>query len=165
MVRFDEMLDGIVTTTKNVAKAAGQKTSELVEMSKLKYQKNTLVRDLEKAYAKLGAIVYEAHLREDGLDGITEMTMDEITRINSELDLLEKEMEQVKEKFDAPLETESVEAQEITITPPWEEEQPEEVPEVEITEEMKQTADAISLEVDEMADEIISKLDSDQEEK
>lgn len=60
MSKFDDFIDEFVFMAKNAAGVASKKTEEVVEISKLKYQIKQAEWDLEKAYAKLGAIVYES---------------------------------------------------------------------------------------------------------
>lgn len=60
MSRFDEFIDEFVFMAKSAADVASKKTGEVVEISKLKYQIKQAEWDLERAYAKLGAIAYES---------------------------------------------------------------------------------------------------------
>ncbi len=60
MSKFDEFIDEFVFMAKNAADVASKKTGVVVETGKLKYQIKQSEWDLEKAYAKLGAIFYES---------------------------------------------------------------------------------------------------------
>ena len=55
MSRFDDLLP----KAKTVANAAGKKTGELVEVSKLKLEAVQINSDIQKAYERLGSVVYE----------------------------------------------------------------------------------------------------------
>ena len=55
MSRFDDLL----LKAKTVANAAGKKTGELVEVSKLKLEAVQINSDIQKAYERLGSVVYE----------------------------------------------------------------------------------------------------------
>lgn len=71
MSRFDDFVDEFVFMAKNAADAASKKTGEVVEISKLRYQIRQTEWDIEKAYAKLGAIIYESkRSAEDFTDAI-----------------------------------------------------------------------------------------------
>ncbi len=52
-------LDSLFNRAKDVASAAGKKTGELMEISKLKMQSVQYHADMQKCYEKLGAMVYE----------------------------------------------------------------------------------------------------------
>jgi len=51
--------DQFLSKAKDVVDVAGQKTGEMVELSKLKLQAVQTNSDIQKAYERLGAIVYE----------------------------------------------------------------------------------------------------------
>lgn len=72
MSKFDEFVDEFVFMAKNAADIASKKTGEVVETGRLKYQIKQTEWDLEKAYAKLGAIFYESkRSNEDFSDAVT----------------------------------------------------------------------------------------------
>ena len=48
MAQFEEFLDSVFSAAKSAVSFAGQKTSELVGMGKLKYQKKREEKDLTK---------------------------------------------------------------------------------------------------------------------
>lgn len=159
MVQFDEILDEVFSKAKSAFSFAGQKTGELVGMAKLKYQKETLARDITKAYAKLGAIVYEANTSDSDLEGLTQATIAEITDLNNKLDKIEKETERAKDDFTAPAE-EKAEKAVIKV-----DDAAHEVKDnvVDVTEKINRKADELAREVDKMADDITSKLKTDED--
>lgn len=89
MSMFDEFIDEFVFMAKNAADAASKKTGEVVETGKLKYQQKQSEWDLEKAYAKLGAIYYESkHSDEDLTDAIL-LATSEINELKAKIDRIE----------------------------------------------------------------------------
>lgn len=98
MARFDELFDEIVLRARSAADVAGKKTSEVVETGKLKYQVKQVSWDIEKAYAKLGAIVYEAKKSGENFDDLADMAMEEIGRLNRRYDELERRIMNVKNR-------------------------------------------------------------------
>jgi len=92
MNKFEELFDDILYKAKNVADAAGKKTGEVVGISKLKYQVKQTQWDIEKAYAKLGAFVYESKKSDEDFTDLIELAVNEIELLNSKLDDLEQEI-------------------------------------------------------------------------
>lgn len=78
MSRFDDFVDEFVFMAKNAADVASKKTGEVVESSKLRYQMKQVEWDIEKAYAKLGAIVYESKKSTDNFDEVIGLAISEI---------------------------------------------------------------------------------------
>lgn len=99
MARFDELFDEIVLRARSAADVAGKKTSEVMETSKLKYQVKQVSWDIEKAYAKLGAIVYEAKKSGENFDDLVDMAVEEIGRLNRRYDDLERKIMNVKNRY------------------------------------------------------------------
>ena len=96
MSRFDEFVDEFVFMAKSAAGVASKKTGEVVEISKLKYQIKQAEWDIEKAYAKLGAIVYESkRSTEDFADAIL-LATGEIDDLNLKIDALEEKLRSFK---------------------------------------------------------------------
>ena len=90
MSRFDEFVDEFVFMAKNAADVAGKKTGEVVEVARLKYQQKQAEWDLEKSYAKLGAIYHESqNSKEDFRDAI-ELAMNEITGLKENIKKIEE---------------------------------------------------------------------------
>lgn len=71
-------LEELVYLAKDAMDVATKKTGEVVESSKLRYQMKQIEWEIEKAYAKLGAIVYEANKSEDSFEEIIQLAISEI---------------------------------------------------------------------------------------
>jgi len=93
MSRFDDLFDEIMWKARSAADAASQKTNEMVELSKLKYNIKQIQWDIEKAYSKLGAFVYEAKKRGD------EDFADLINLAHGEIDLLGEKLEELEKQL------------------------------------------------------------------
>ncbi|MDL2247905.1 zinc ribbon domain-containing protein, partial [Bacteroides sp. OttesenSCG-928-J23] len=96
MSRFDELLEDFMFRAKSVADVAGKKTGDVVELSKLKYQAKQTEWDIEKTYAKLGAIVYESKKSTENFEEIIALAVSEIDALNEKLEELEGKMRAVK---------------------------------------------------------------------
>lgn len=81
MSRFDEFVDEFVFMAKNAAGVASKKTNEVVETSKTRYQMKQVEWEIEKAYAKLGAIVYESKKNDDNFDEVIQLAVSEIDEL------------------------------------------------------------------------------------
>lgn len=60
MSNFNSFLDSALETAKVVANAAGKKTEEVVETSKLRLQVLSINNELKQVYEKIGTMVYYA---------------------------------------------------------------------------------------------------------
>lgn len=89
MARFDEMLDKFIYKTKEIASNVGDKTSQVIETSRLKYRQNQVAEELEKSYMKLGVIVYEAKQNKQDFDTLIEKSVQDISLLNQRYDQLE----------------------------------------------------------------------------
>lgn len=92
MSRFDEFVDEFVFMARNAADAATKKTGEVVETSKIRYQMKQIEWEIEKAYAKLGAIYYEAKKSTDNFDEIIALAVSEIDDLKERYDRLAEQM-------------------------------------------------------------------------
>lgn len=91
MSKFDEIFDEFVYMAKNAADVATKKTGEVVEVSKLRYQIKQTQWEIEKTYAKLGAIVYESKKGTENFDEMIQLAVVEIDDLNQKLaDLAQK---------------------------------------------------------------------------
>jgi uncharacterized membrane protein YukC len=86
----------VIGKAKVAADITAKKTSEVVEFGKLKYRAKTVAWDIEKAYAKLGALVYEARKSDDNFDDATLLVMEELDKLNAKLDDLESQLLNLK---------------------------------------------------------------------
>jgi predicted nucleic acid-binding Zn-ribbon protein len=96
MSRFDDILEDVIGKAKVAADITAKKTSEVVEFGKLKYRAKTVAWDIEKAYAKLGALVYEARKSDESFDDAILLVMEELDKLNAKLDDLENQLLNLK---------------------------------------------------------------------
>ena len=96
MSRLNEFVDEFIFMAKSAADVASKKTGEVVEISKLKYQVKQAEWDIEKAYAKLGAIVYESKRSAEDLSDVISISVAEVDDLNLKLDLLEEKLRAYK---------------------------------------------------------------------
>jgi len=92
MSKFDELFDELMWKARSAADVASQKTNEVMEFSKLKYQLKQAQWDIEKAYSKLGAFVYES--KKSGED-----FADLINLATSEIDMLVEKVEELERQI------------------------------------------------------------------
>lgn len=74
-------IEELMAMAKSAAGVASKKTGEVVESGKLMYQSKQIEWEIEKAYAKLGAIVYEAQKSEDDFEQVIQMAVGEIDEL------------------------------------------------------------------------------------
>lgn len=96
MNTIENIFDEVIGKAKTVADVAGKKTSEMIEIGKIKYKMKQITWDIEKTYAKLGALVYEARGSGENYDDVIEIVVAEIDDLNTRLDLLEHEYDEYK---------------------------------------------------------------------
>jgi uncharacterized protein CbrC (UPF0167 family) len=78
MNKFEGFIDEVLFMAKSAADVASKKTGEVVEIGRLHYQIKQAQWDLEKAYAKLGAIAYQSKRGEEDLAEALDLAMKEI---------------------------------------------------------------------------------------
>ena len=78
MNKFEGFIDEVLFMAKSAADVASKKTGEVVEIGRLHYQIKQAEWDLEKAYAKLGAIAYESRRGGEDLGEALDLAMEEI---------------------------------------------------------------------------------------
>ena len=110
MSRFDEILDEVIEKARIAADVAGKKTNEVVEYSKLKYKSKQVSWDIEKAYAKLGAFVYEARKSGESYDDVIMLAEEELDMLHTRLDDLEEQLGDLKKTGEATREARSARA-------------------------------------------------------
>lgn len=89
--------DFLINKAKDVANAAGKVTGEVIETSKLKLQSASLSSDKQKAFEKLGAIVYEAEKTGADCAELVKMCVQEIDELNEKLDDLDGKISEIKQ--------------------------------------------------------------------
>jgi len=92
MSKFEEIFDDFLYKAKSVADVAGKKTGEVVGYNKLKYQVKQTQWDIEKAYAKLGAFVYESRKSEEDFTDLIALAISEIDLLGEKQENLEKQI-------------------------------------------------------------------------
>lgn len=90
MSGFDEIFDTIMDKVKVAADVTGKKTSELMEIGKLKYKAKQITWEIESAYSKLGAIVYESKKTSGDYNNVITSLIEEIDELNKRLDATTK---------------------------------------------------------------------------
>jgi predicted nuclease with TOPRIM domain len=102
MSRFDEFVDEFVFMARNAADVATKKTGEVVETSKIRYQMKQVEWEIEKAYAKLGAIVYEAKKSADSFDEVIALAVSEIDDLKTRYEELGEKLRTYKNVVRCP---------------------------------------------------------------
>lgn len=98
--------DNFMSKAKDVAMAAGKKTEETIEISKLKMQRSAAKGDIEKIKTRLGAIVYQSKKSDvDYTDQINEC-IKEIDSIYATIESLNKEIEKFSSEDDDEIKVE-----------------------------------------------------------
>ncbi|WRS28240.1 zinc ribbon domain-containing protein [Oscillospiraceae bacterium MB08-C2-2] len=92
MSKLEEFMDDVLFGAKWAADVAGKKTTEVVEVSKLKYQAKQITWDIERAYAKLGAIVYEAQKSKEDFGELVDVAVAEVDKLRKRLAEVEKKI-------------------------------------------------------------------------
>lgn len=90
--------NAILGKMKNWANAAGKKTEEVVEASKLKLQIVSLNGDISKAYEELGALVYHAAKNNETVGEEMDAVMDKIDDLLEKLAELEGKVTEIKKE-------------------------------------------------------------------
>ena len=96
MSRFDDILDDVIFKARVAADVAGKKTNEVVEIGKLKYKAKQVSWEIEKSYAKLGALVYEARKSGEEFEDVILLAVEELDSLNEKLDKLEEKLAYMK---------------------------------------------------------------------
>lgn len=89
-------IDGFLAKAKDFAKAAGSKTEEVVEQTKLRLQISTLKSNIDANYQKLGEIAYGERKTGQANENLTTMCVAELDAQLEELAELNAKLEQMK---------------------------------------------------------------------
>lgn len=107
--------DSLISKMKNAASAAGQKTGELYEFSKLKVKVVSLKNQLGKEYKKLGKAVYLQATSDEKYEIYIQGRIDVISAIVDEInhisDLLGKTQKETEKSDDADEEIRRIRAE------------------------------------------------------
>ncbi len=94
--------NAILGKMKTWANAAGKKTEEVVEASKLKLQIVSVSGDISKAYEELGAMVYHAAKNNETVGEEMDAVMDKIEALLEKLAILEGKVGEIKKVRSCP---------------------------------------------------------------
>jgi len=96
MPNFDKLFEDVISKAKTVADNTGKLTSEMVELGKLKYKAKQISWEIERTYAKLGVIVYEAKKTGGDFDAVIAAAVNELDELNEKLDHFEEKIRDFK---------------------------------------------------------------------
>lgn len=102
MSRFDDFVDEFVFMAKNAADVATKKTGEVLETSKLRYQLKQVEWEIEKAYAKLGAILYESKKNSDNYEEVIQLAISEVDDLKERFDEINDKLRNYKNASKCP---------------------------------------------------------------
>ena len=94
--KFEELFDDFKGRAKNVYGTASKVTSEVVDMSKVRYQIKQTQWEVEKTYTKLGSLVYETRKGADNFEEAIALAVAEVDALNEKLEELEKRLRAYK---------------------------------------------------------------------
>ncbi len=89
-------LDEVLAKAKDLAKVAGNKTEEVVELTRLKIQASQLRGDIDANYLKLGEIIYELNKAGTENEELISMCIAEIESQREELAELTNKIDEMK---------------------------------------------------------------------
>lgn len=90
------ILEEFMGKAKAAADIAGKKTSEIVEISKLKLQITQLNSEVDKSYSRLGALVYESLKNSADAKDVINVIVAEIDELNSKIQEAEGKINELK---------------------------------------------------------------------
>ena len=93
---FMGKLDEVLAKAKDLAKVAGNKTEEVVELTRLKIQASQLRGDIDANYLKLGEIIYELNKAGTENEELISMCIAEIESQRTELAELTNRIDEMK---------------------------------------------------------------------
>ena len=88
--------NAIFSTVKGWANAAGKKTEEVMETSKIKLKMVSISSELSKAYEELGELVYQAAKKNDTVGSEMDEIMDKIDSLLQQMRELENKVGDIK---------------------------------------------------------------------
>jgi len=93
---FEKLFDEVLSKAKDVADSTGKLTGEMVEIGKLKYKAKQISWEIERTYAKLGVIVYEARKTGGDFDTVIDAAVEELDSLNVKLDEIDDKISEVR---------------------------------------------------------------------
>lgn len=95
-------LDDLFSKAKDVSKAAGKKTDNLVKISKLKMQCATINNNIKSTYEKLGNIVYDMIKSDSENQTVLLGVVQEIDDLYKQLERTTKKLEKLRKIYSCP---------------------------------------------------------------
>ena len=93
------LFENIIESSAKVADKVAKVTGECIDKGKEKINELSLENELSKAYKQLGALVYALHKTGDSNDELVEQYIEDIARIESQLEALKAEKTQETVKY------------------------------------------------------------------
>lgn len=95
-------LDELILKAKDLAGAAGSKTQEVMELTKMHLQVTQLKSDIDANFQKLGEIVFELNISGTENEELIHMCVSEIQSQKEELEELNHQLDQMKNVVKCP---------------------------------------------------------------
>ncbi|MCL2578823.1 MAG: zinc ribbon domain-containing protein [Oscillospiraceae bacterium] len=96
MNTFEELFDDLKGKAKTVYGTASKMTSDAVDIGKVRYQIKQTQWEIEKTYARIGAVVYESKKGGENLDDVIALAIAEVDAHNERLEELERRLRSYK---------------------------------------------------------------------
>lgn len=90
------MFEDVVSRVKDVAETAGRKTSELVELGKIKIKIADLRREIAAACEGLGRLMYDSSVSGENIDDMVEACVAHIGELTAQKEALEEKVMESK---------------------------------------------------------------------
>jgi len=95
-------LDNILSDVKVVAGEVGKKANEYMEISRLRLERVTVKGDIQKNFAKIGELVYNAHRSGEEGEEVVGIYLDEIDDQYKRLDEISARMTELQRRAHCP---------------------------------------------------------------
>ena len=90
------VFEDVLSRAKSIAKTAGRKTEDLVELTKVHIQIGDLRREIAALYEGLGRLVYDARHTDESVDELIDACVEELEEQQAALARLEERVMQTK---------------------------------------------------------------------
>ena len=90
------VFEDVLSRAKSIAKTAGRKTEDLVELTKVHIQIGDLRREIAALYEGLGRLVYDARHTDESVDELIDACVEELEEQQAALARLEERVMQYK---------------------------------------------------------------------
>lgn len=92
MTTFEE----VVSKAKSVAEAAGKKTSDFIEVTKLKFEVAELEKEIASTFEGIGRLVYDAKKAGENADNLVDDCIMKLDELQSNVDELRKKIDEYR---------------------------------------------------------------------